>query len=116
MTDQTTFPHTNSESLLVGALHSSAARRGRRRAARLATALAGRLRLAVAAGLAVTIAAVTSTLGGVFALAALVRGLEQLLPVWAAYAATAALLLTCAAIGLATCVWLLARAVRTVRS
>ncbi|KQY37366.1 hypothetical protein ASD42_01810 [Nocardia sp. Root136] len=68
------------------------------------------------AGLAMTIAAVTSILGGIFALAALVRGLEQVLPTWAAYAVTSVLLLTCAAIGIAICVWLLARAMSAVRS
>ncbi|MFD6103170.1 hypothetical protein ACFWFQ_10940 [Nocardia salmonicida] len=113
MADHTTSPRT--ESLLAGALRSSIARRYRRRSARLAAALGGRLRLTLVAGLAMTIAAVTSTLGGIFALAALVRGLEQVLPTWAAYAVTSVLLLTCAAIGLAICVWLFARAIRAVR-
>ena len=114
MTDRTASPRT--ESLLAGVLPSSTARRYRRRSARLATALAGRLRLTLVAGLAMTIAAVTSILGGIFALAALVRGLEQVLPTWAAYAVTSVLLLTCAAIGTAICVWLLARAMSAVRS
>lgn len=114
MTDRTTSPRD--ESLLAGALRSSTARRYRRRSARLATALAGRLRLTLVAGLAMTIAAVTSILGGLFALAALVRGLEQVLPTWAAYAVTSVLLLTCAAIGISICVWLLARAMSAVRS
>ncbi|WP_063055050.1 hypothetical protein [Nocardia salmonicida] len=114
MTDRTASPRT--ESLLADALRSSTARRYRRRSARLATALAGRLRLTLVAGLAMTIAAVTSILGGIFALAALVRGLEQVLPTWAAYAVTSVLLLTCAAIGIAICVWLLARAMSAMRS
>jgi hypothetical protein len=114
VTDRTTSPRT--DSLLAGALHSSTARHYRRRSARLATALAGRLRLTVVAGLAITIAAVSSTLGGIFALAALVRGLEQVLPTWAAYAVTSVLLLTCSAIGLAICLWLLARAMSAARS
>ncbi|APE34252.1 hypothetical protein BOX37_10080 [Nocardia mangyaensis] len=109
MTDRTTLPRTDS-GLLRDALRTPAARRARRRAERLASVFAGRLRLAVVAGLALTIAAVTGLVGAVFALAALVRGLEQVLPTWAAYAATAALLLTCAAIAVGACAWTLLRA------
>lgn len=95
---QHTRPPTSSRTTLV------------RRVRRLGVALTGRLRLAVAAGITLVLAAVTAIVGGVFALAALVRGLEQVLPGWAAYAVTAVLLLSCAVLALVVGRWMLRRA------
>lgn len=112
MTHQTTLPPTDAGSLLRDILRIPAVRQLRRRITHLATALAGRLRLAVVAGLALTTAAVTALIGAVFAVAALVRGLEQVVPTWVAYAITACLLLLCAAVAIAISAWALLRAGR----
>ncbi|MFD8102457.1 hypothetical protein ACFV24_23250 [Nocardia fluminea] len=115
MTHQTTLP-TDAESPLRDILRTPAVRQIRRRATHLAThlatALAGRLRLAVVAGLALVTAAATALLGAVFAMAALVRGLEQVVPTWVAYAITACLLLLSAAVAIALGTWALLRAGR----
>src|SRR5690606_1047976 len=68
-----TGPPMTRESAL---LHTPAIRKARREAARLATALAAHLRLALLATVALTVAAVTAGTAALFALAALVRGLE----------------------------------------
>ncbi|PKV99027.1 hypothetical protein [Nocardia fluminea] len=111
MTHQTTLP-TDAGSPLRDILQTPAVRQIRRRATHLATALAGRLRLAVVAGLALVTAAVTALIGAVFAMAALVRGLEQVVPTWVAYAITACLLLLSAAAAIALGTWALLRAGR----
>lgn len=112
MTHQTTPAPTAAGSPLREILRTPAVRRIRRRATRLGTALVGRLRLAVIAGLALATATVTALIGAVFAVAALVRGLEQVLPSWLAYATTAGLLLLCAAVSIAVGAWALLRAGR----
>ncbi|MFB7879213.1 MULTISPECIES: hypothetical protein [unclassified Nocardia] len=96
-------------------LRTPAARRARRHATRLAATLAGHARLALLATLALAVAAITGLTAAVFALAALVRGLEQLLPRWAAYATTAALLLLCAGTAAIVCAWALLRTRRPAR-
>ncbi|MFG2447221.1 hypothetical protein ACGFQG_30525 [Nocardia fluminea] len=112
MTHQTTLPPTDAGSPLRELLRTPALRQIRHRTAHLATALAGRLRLAVVAGLALITAAVTALIAAVFAVAALVRGLEQIVPTWVAYAITAGLLLLCAAVAITVSAWALLRAGR----
>ncbi|MGW6423591.1 hypothetical protein ACWF82_13010 [Nocardia sp. NPDC055053] len=112
MTHQTTLPRP--DSAFHRSLRSPLARRVRRQATTMAAVLAGQLRLAVAAALTLTAATVAALIGGAFALAALVRGLEQLMPSWAAYGATAAILLSCAALaaGACACAWTVVRLTR----
>lgn len=112
MTHQTTPKQR--DSALHTVLRSPPVRRARRRATAVASALAGRLRLAATAALALTIAAGAAAIGGAFALAALVRGLEQVLPTWAAYGVTAALLLACAALAARAGAWTIRVALRRV--
>lgn len=107
MPSQNTLPRPDS-----ALRNSPLLRRARREVTTVVTALADRLRLAVAAALTLTAAAVAATTGGAFALAALVGGLEQVLPTWAAYAATAALLLTGAAIAAGLGAWTIRVALR----
>ncbi|WP_280306318.1 hypothetical protein [Nocardia neocaledoniensis] len=96
-------------------LRSPPARRVRRRAITVAAVLAGRLRSAAAAALALTVAAGTAAIAAAFALAALVRGLEQVMPTWAAYGVTASLLLACAALAAGVATWIVVRLTRSPR-
>ncbi|GGN97033.1 hypothetical protein [Nocardia rhizosphaerihabitans] len=110
MSHQTTLPRP--DSTLHNVLRTPVARRIRRQATTIAAILAGRLRLAIAAALTLTVATVAAVIGGAFALAALVRGLEQLVPSWVAYGVTAAILLACAALAAGAGAWTVVRLTR----
>ncbi|MEV0336380.1 hypothetical protein [Nocardia sp. NPDC050717] len=113
MTHQSTPPRP--QSVLRGVLRSPLARRARHQAVTVTVALAGRLRLAAAASVVLVVAAGAALIGGLFALAALVRGLEQVMPAWMAFGATAAILLTGAALAAGAAVWTVVRLTRSPR-